>query len=305
MRKTSSSKNESKGFKKSFSKNWKSVASVIDRILPKPKQVVLADGTKVDPPRSTSIYVSIILLIIILYFANITEFDIILLFKNFTNIFEFTSRIFKPDFSYYPEVILKVIETIRMALLGTFVGAIASLPVAYFISANLHKDTKVAMFFINIIKASLSLLRTFPMLVYAQIILLLFAAGSGPLTGTIAVSIFTFSILTKMLYEYIETLDLGAFEAIESTGVTKLKAFTTAILPEIISVYYSYSLYCFDINIRHSTILGYVGAGGIGVILKRTLQSDNYEQSGMILLVVFVAILSIEAISKAIRRRLA
>jgi phosphonate transport system permease protein len=108
-----------------------------------------------------------------------------------------------------------------------------------------------------------------------------------------------------MLYEYIETLDLGAFEAIESTGVTKTKAFSTAIMPEILPVYYSYALYCFDINVRHSTILGYVGAGGIGVILRATLQSDHYEQSGMILLVIFIVILSIEAISKAIRRRLA
>lgn len=286
-------------------KAGKATLAFFDKILPKPRPLIINEETVVNPPRTASLYVTIIILVIVYYFIGLTNFDIITIFKNFTNIFEFLSRIFTPDFSYFSTVIPKIFETIRMALLGTFLGSIMSLPVAYFISSNLHKNTPGAMFFINLIKAGLSLLRTFPMLVYAQIILLLFIAGSGPLVGMIAISIFTFSILTKMLYEYIETLDLGAFEAIESTGVTKAKAFTTAIMPEIISVFFSYALYSFDINVRHSTILGYVGAGGIGVILRHTLQSDNYEQSGMILLVIFVAILSIEAISKAIRRRLA
>ncbi|AIO17974.1 Phosphate-import permease protein PhnE [Candidatus Izimaplasma bacterium HR1] len=300
-----------KHIKNFFSK----LKAFFDKVLPKPKTVTLENGTTVDPPRSAKIYVSIILLVVIYYFLDITNFDIVQLIRNFTNIFEFIFRIFSgmfdglqfwlPEFAYWEVVLPKIIETVRMALLGTFIGSIFSLPVAYFISSNIHKNSRFGLFFINIAKAALSLVRTFPMLVYAQIISLIFLAGSGAFVGTIAIAIFTFSILTKMLYEYIETLDLGAFEAIESTGVTKGKAFTTAIMPEILPVYFSYTLYCFDINVRHSTILGYVGAGGIGVILKATLQSDQYEKAGIIMLAVFFAVLSIEAISKAIRRRLA
>lgn len=298
-----------------FKKVGSSVSGFFDKILPKPKTVVLENGTTVDPPRSAKLYVSIILLIVIYYFLGVTKFNVVRLIENFTNIFPFIGRIFAgmfdglqfwlPEFDYWDVVLPKIIETIRMALLGTFLGSIVSLPMAYFISSNIHRNSRFGLFFINIMKALLSLLRTFPMLVYAQIILLLFLAGSGPLVGTIAITIFTFSILTKMLYEYIETIDLGAFEAIESTGVTKGKAFTTAVLPEILPVYFSYSLYCFDINVRHSTILGYVGAGGIGVILRATLQSNQYEKAGIILLAVFIAVLTIEAVSKAIRRRLA
>lgn len=284
-----------------FQKTFSFLPKFVDKILPKPKQVVLENGTIVNPPRSASMYISIILLIVIVYFSKITEFDLEQLFRNFTNIFEFIARIFNPDFSYYSTVIPKIFETIRMALLGTLIGALLSLPVAFMISSNINKN---ARWFSVSVKVFLSLLRTFPMLVYAQIILLLFIPGSGPLVGTISISIFTFSILTKMLYEHIETIDLSSFEAIESTGVTKIKAFITAVMPEILPVYFSYSLYSFDINIRHSTILGYVGAGGIGVILKRTLQGDKYEQAGMILLVVFVVIVTIEALSKYIRKRL-
>ena len=275
--------------------------------IPKPKKIILANNTEVQPPRSASVPLSIIILLVILWFTDITKFDLDQFFSKFFNFWPFIRRIFSfyTVWEYRVAVIPKVLETLRMAILGTFIGSALSLPTAYFISANLHKNSRFGLFFLNIGKGLLSLLRTFPMLVYAQIILLLFAAGSGPVVGTIAVTIFTFSILTKMLYEYIETLDLGAFEAIESTGVTKSKAFTTAIMPEILSVYYSYALYCFDINVRHSAILGYVGAGGIGVILRAKLQGNDYEEAGVILVFLFVTVLTIEAVSKAIRRRLA
>lgn len=284
---------------------FKVVTSFLDKIIPKPKKLPLANGKEVQPPRSASIYISIIILIIILYFSQVTKFDLEQLFTNFFNFWPFIDRILHPEWSYFSVVYPKVLETLRMAILGTFLGSIFSLPTAYFISSNLHKNSRFGLFFINIGKAYLSLLRTFPMLVYAKMILLLFAAGSGPIVGTIAITIFTFSILTKMLYEYIETIDLGAFQAIESTGVSKAKAFTTAIIPEILSVYYSYSLYSFDINVRHSAILGYVGAGGIGVILKAKLQGDQYEEAGLILLAIFITVLTIEVVSKAIRKRLA
>lgn len=284
---------------------FKSVTSFFDRILPKPNKLPLANGTEVQPPRSASIYISIIILIIIIYFTEVTKFDLEQLFTKFFNFWPFISRILHPEWSYFSTVVPKVLETLRMAILGTFMGSVVSLPTAYFISSNIHKNSRFGSIFINLGKAYLSLLRTFPMLVYAKMILLLFAAGSGPIVGTISITIFTFSILTKMLYEYIETIDLGAFEAIESTGVSKAKAFTTAVIPEILSVYYSYSLYSFDINVRHSTILGYVGAGGIGVILKAKLQGDQYEEAGLILLAIFITVLTIEVVSKAIRRRLA
>lgn len=275
--------------------------------IPKPKKIILENNTEVQPPRSVSMPLSIILIFVILWFTQITKFDLEQLITKFFNFWPFIKRIlsFYQEWSYSSVVIPKILETLRMAILGTVIGAIFSLPTAYFISSNIHQNNRFGMIFINIGKGLLSLLRTFPMLVYAQIILLLFAAGSGAVVGTIAVTIFTFSILTKMLYEYIETIDLGAFQAIESTGVSKAKAFTTAIMPEILSVYYSYSLYCFDINVRHSAILGYVGAGGIGVILRAKLQGNDYEEAGVILVFLFVTVLTIEAVSKAIRRRLA
>ena len=296
-----------KAILKSIGKIADGIKKFFDRILPMPKKIYLGNGVEVQPPRNVSIYISIITLFVILWFTQITKFDLEQLIDKFFNFWPFIKRIlsFYQEWDYNSVVIPKVLETLRMAILGTVIGAILSLPTAFLISSNLFKNSPFMLFWINVGKGFLSLLRTFPMLLYAQIILLLFAVGIGAVVGTIAVTIFTFSILTKMLYEYIETLDLGAFEAIESTGVSKSKAFTTAIIPEILSVYYSYSLYCFDINVRHSAILGYVGAGGIGVILRAKLQGNDYEEAGVILLFLFVTVLTIETVSKAIRRRLA
>ena len=95
--------------------------------------------------------------------------------------------------------------------------------------------------------------------------------GFGVLAGTVAIMIFTFAIMSKMLYERIETIDMGAYLAIEATGATKTRAFFTAVIPQIMGTYLSLSLYSFEINIRYAAILGYVGAGGIGVILNNIL----------------------------------
>lgn len=113
------------------------------------------------------------------------------------------------------------------------------------------------------------MIRTLPVLIYAAILSLAFGFGVFP--GTVAIAIFTFGILSKMLYENIETIDLSAYDAIEATGATKSKSFIAAILPQIFPSYLSFSLYSFEINIRFAAILGYVGAGGIGILFDNRM----------------------------------
>ena len=107
-----------------------------------------------------------------------------------------------------------------------------------------------------------------------------------------------------MLYEHIETIDLGAFEAMQATGSSILKSFITAILPEILPAYYSIALYSFEINIRHAAVLGYVNAGGIGMVMNDTMSLNQWEKLGTILIALFIVVFIIEYISKTIRKRL-
>jgi len=120
----------------------------------------------------------------------------------------------------------------------------------------------------------------------------------------VAISIFTFGIVAKMIYEKIETVDMGPFEAAEAIGATRLKAFIVAIIPQILPSYLSNCLYCFEINVRYAAILGYVGAGGIGLVLNEKIGWREYDKVGMILLMLFVTVIIIEYISKHIRGKL-
>lgn len=148
----------------------------------------------------------------------------------------------------------------------------------------------------------LSLVRTLPVLVYATILALAFGFGVFP--GTIAIMIFTFGILSKMLYETIETIDLSAYIAIEATGASKPKAFVAVIMPQILPSYLSLSLYSFEINIRFAAILGYVGAGGIGLLFDDRMAWRRYEDVAVLLLMLFVVVFTIESVSRYLRRRL-
>ncbi|MBE6049104.1 MAG: ABC transporter permease subunit [Clostridium sp.] len=120
----------------------------------------------------------------------------------------------------------------------------------------------------------------------------------------LAISIFTFGIVAKMIYEKIETIDMGAFEAMEAAGATKLQAFCSAIMPQILPTYLSTCLYSFEINVRYATILGYVGAGGISLILNEKIGWREYDKIGMILVMLFITVVLIEYTSKYIREKL-
>ena len=119
-----------------------------------------------------------------------------------------------------------------------------------------------------------------------------------------AIAIFTFGVVSKMLYESIETIDMGPFEAMEALGANKFQAFWSACVPQILPVYLSHCLYCFEMNIRASAILGYVGAGGLGITINERIGWRDYESLGMVLLTLFVVVAFIEFFSAYLRKKL-
>ena len=107
-----------------------------------------------------------------------------------------------------------------------------------------------------------------------------------------------------MLFESIETIDMGPFEAMEALGATRLQAFTTAVFPQVLPTYLSVSLFCLEGNVRYASILGYVGAGGLGLIMNEKIGWREYDSLGMILIVLFLTVMVIEGISHWLRKRL-
>ncbi len=262
----------------------------------------LADGTEVIAPFSNTPLIFAILFAISIISWTITNVDIHRFLSNLDQFFVILKLMIKQfDFSYSKEVFKPLIATVQMSILGSFLGALFALPVALLASSNINKNR----FVLVSVRFLLSVIRTFPVLVYAYFLAFIFYYGTLP--GTLAITIFTFAIMSKMLYEKIETIDMGAFTAIEATGATKAKAFFSAVIPQIMGTYLSLSLYSFEINIRYAAILGYVGAGGIGVILDNRMTlgiRGGYGDALVILIYLFLTVVSIESLSRYLRKRL-
>lgn len=264
----------------------------------KPKTIVLENGKMIEEKRSRTPLVLTILLIATIISVKVTGFNFSTLVTRGNQFFVILGRMFPPKVSYVNSIWTPLFDTIKMSLLGSFIGALAAIPIALIASTNIIKNKAIIL----ISRLFLSIVRTLPTLVSALIATYIF--GLGTTAGTTAIAVFTFSYIGKLLYEQIETVDMGPFEAMESMGSGKLRAFLAAVLPQILPGYLSNSLYCFEGNVRYASILGYVGAGGLGLILNENIGWREYDKVGMILLVLFITVVLIEWVSHWLRSKL-
>lgn len=264
----------------------------------KPEIITLENGHTVRRRRSRTPFIIIGLVLVILWALRMTEFDIMVIIDRFTKMLDLMKKIFQPDWTFFPKVIDPLMDTIKMSILGTVIGCAIALPVAILASSNINRNTIIVSFF----RFVLALIRTLPTLVIALVCALIFSLGT--FSGTVAIAIFTFGVVSKMLYESIETIDMGPFEAMEALGANKFQAFWSACVPQILPVYLSHCLYCFEMNIRASAILGYVGAGGLGITINERIGWRDYESLGMVLLTLFVVVSFIEFFSAYLRKKL-
>ena len=264
-----------------------------------PKEYTLENGTTVKEPRSKAIIIAILLLIAMYYAGKVTGFNVKTIMQRGGQFFVIIGKMFPPNWEYSNSIWTPLIDTIKMSLLGSLLGSILVIPFAIIASSNIVKNK----FVISLSRLFLSIVRTLPTLVTALIATYIF--GLGTIAGTFAIATYTFAYCGKQLYEQIETVDMGAFEAAEALGATKGKAFSSAIIPQILPGYIASSLYCFEGNVRYASILGYVGAGGIGIILNENLGWREYSNVGMILVILFFTVVIIESISYYLRTKLA
>ena len=191
-----------------------------------------------------------------------------------------------------------LVDTIKMSVLGSVLGSLLALPFAVLASSNIIKSRVC----VSVMRFLIGLVRTLPTLIIANICALIFYLGT--FAGTVAITGFTFGIVSKMLFESIETIDMGAFEAMEALGGNKFQSFWSACIPQILPTYLSHCLYSFEINIRAAAILGYVGAGGLGITINERVGWRDYNGLGMVLLTLFVAVVVIDFLSGYLRRKL-
>lgn len=199
---------------------------------------------------------------------------------------------------YLMHVLAKMVETLEMALWGTLLSVLLSVPLAYFAAAN-YAPSRFAY---NLSRSTISLFRAIPELVSALFLVLAF--GFGPIAGFLALGIHGAGFLGKFYAEDIENADRGPQEALQSIGSGKIKTLLYGVLPQVMPQYIAYTLYILDRNVRMATVIGIVGAGGIGLELKGRFDMFNFGHVGTILLIIFITVFLLDRFSARLRSRI-
>jgi phosphonate transport system permease protein len=194
--------------------------------------------------------------------------------------------------------IIKILQTLEMVSIATFLGTCISVPFYILASSNIFTSKWVHM----PVRILLNIFRSIPTFVLAVIATIFF--GFNETSGIIAMALFTGGVLFKLMYEQIETCDMNPYEASRSTGASILQAYNIAISPQIKPTLISNVIYVFEINVRASVILGFVGAGGIGQLLSDAIESTQYDKVGAILIPLFIVVIFLQFLSSFLRRRI-
>lgn len=257
---------------------------------------------RITVPRKNNVKRNLVILAtaaLIIGSARFTGFSVIETLANLVKGGRLLGRMFlSPAWDYVPRMIDPLVETIRMALAGTFVGAVVAFPVAVFAADNFIRNPYIS----RPLRFILNIFRTIPAMVLASLFVAVF--GTGPFSGVVALSIFTFGLISKLTFESIEAIDYGQVEALMSLGANKANVLRYAIVPQILPQFMSYTLYGFEVNVRAAAVLGYVGAGGIGQVFEQNLSFRRFDRVGVIIIVSFFVVLVIDLASSALRRRL-
>ncbi|MBL0386422.1 phosphonate ABC transporter, permease protein PhnE [Tumebacillus sp. ITR2] len=210
--------------------------------------------------------------------------------------------LFHPEWTFFNEsegVVDNMLITLETAFLGTSAAAILAVPFGFLAARNMSKRF-VWISWIG--KRILNVIRTLPELIVA--IVFLVAVGPGPFAGMLAIGFHSIGMIGKLYSEAIENMDEGPMEALTAVGANRIQTLFFSVLPQVLPEFFSFALYKFEIDVRAASVLGMVGAGGIGTPLLFSLQSQAWNRVGIIFIGIIIAVVIIDFISGAIRKRL-
>lgn len=191
----------------------------------------------------------------------------------------------------------KIWQTVEMIFVATVFGTLLAVPFYLLAASNITRSKAVN----QLIRILVNIIRTIPTFVLAIIGAIFY--GYSETAGVFAMTLFTFGIIFKLMYEYIETVDMNPFEVSISNGGTRLSAYALSIHPQVNPMFISNFIYTFEINIRASVVLGFVGAGGIGQLLSDAMEATQYDKIGAILIPLLVVVFALQLVSTFTRRK--
>ena len=219
------------------------------------------------------------------------------LFENSDNMRQFGREFLHPDFSDWTFLVSQMWLTVQIALWGTAIAVLIAVPLGLLGARNVTPS------YVQLpVRRLMDVLRSVPDLVIGTIFVV--AVGLGPFAGVMALALNTGGVLGKLFSEAVESIDKGPVEGVRATGAAPLQEVVWGVIPQVAPLWTSYALYRFESNSRAATVLGLIGAGGIGQILFDSLNSFSYSRVAAIAIVIVIAVTLIDLLSQTIRARL-
>ena len=206
-------------------------------------------------------------------------------------------RMFPPEWSFAGALIEPLVQTINIATLGTAVAVVVSVPIAFLAARNTTPSR--ATYALGRVVMVVS--RSVDTLIWALIFIIV--VGPGSLAGVLAVAVRSIGFVSKLFAEGIEEIDTRQVEAVAATGASRGQMLLYAIVPQVRPVFTGVCIYRWDINVRESTVLGIVGAGGLGFVLNEAILGLEWSRVGLVLVVVLAVVIASEAVSAYLRKR--
>lgn len=211
---------------------------------------------------------------------------------------DFLSRSVPPDWSMLPRLWAPALETIQIAIWGTLLSVILALPLSFVAAGNLHGWhwlRRITRQFLNVIRSINELILA---LVFVS------AVGLGPFPGVLALALHGMGMLAKFFAEAIEEIDDGPLQALRSAGASQLQIIAFGVVPQVITAWIAVVLYRFEVNLRSATVLGMVGAGGLGFELVSSLKLFRYQETATCIIVITVMVIAADMASNWLRSRI-
>jgi phosphonate transport system permease protein len=238
-----------------------------------------------------------VLLLLLISIKPVEVNHVAKLFTNSENMRQFGSDFLRPNFTHLGLYIEKMWLTIQIALWGTTLAVVIAIPFGLACSRNIAPP-----WLAQPMRIVMNLLRSIPDLVVGTLFIV--AVGLGPFPGVLALAVNTGGVLAKLFSEAVESIDKGPIEGVRATGATPLQEIVWGVIPQVAPLWTSYALYRFESNSRSATVLGLIGAGGIGQLLFDALNGFDYSAVSAISVVIVVAVTLIDLLSQAMRSRL-
>ncbi len=212
------------------------------------------------------------------------------------NMVTFLGDFFPPDFRQWRYYVTEMVTTVQIAIWGTFLAIVFAIPFAILSSENL-----VPWWVYQPVRRLMDASRAINEMVFAMLFVV--AVGLGPFAGVMALFVHTTGVLAKLFSEAVEAIDPGPVEGVRATGANGIQEIIFGVIPQVLPLWISYSLYRFESNVRSATVVGMVGAGGIGVVLWESMRGFMFAQTCAVMIVIIVVVTALDIASQWIRKR--